>query len=77
MVRAPAPRTTDLGSILVFLEISLLCYTSDSLVAARTGALRYRVSAGTGWPDISTLSLDEVESLICSFYLSAAARKLV
>ena len=40
------------------------------------GAWRYMVSAGTGWPGVSILWLGEMESLICSFYLSVAARKL-
>ena len=39
--------------------------------------LYYRVSAGTGQPGVSILWLGEVESLICSFYLSVAARKIV
>ena len=34
------------------------------------GAWWYRVSAGTGWLGVSILSLGEVESLICNFYLS-------
>ena len=46
-------------------------------VATMPDAWRYRVSAGTGWPGVSILRLGEVESLICNFYLSAAARKLV
>ena len=37
----------------------------------------YRLSAGTGQPSVSILWLDEVESLICNFYLSVAARKIV
>ena len=41
------------------------------------GAWRYRVSAGTDRPGASILWLGEVESLICSFYLSVAARKIV
>ena len=41
------------------------------------GAWRYRVSAGTGRPGVSTLRLGEMESLICNFYLSVAARKIV
>ena len=41
-------------------------------VRALSGAWRYRVSAGTGWPGVS-----EMESLICNFYLSVAARKIV
>ena len=39
--------------------------------------MRCRVSAGTGRPGVSTLWLGEVESWICNFYLSVAARKLV
>ena len=56
-------------------------HTSDSKigtpVATLPGAWRYRVSAGTGRPGVSILWLDEVESLICNFYLSVAARKIV
>ena len=37
----------------------------------------YKVSAGTGWPGVSILWLGEMESLICNFYLSVAARKIV
>ena len=46
-------------------------------VATLPGAWRYRVSAGTGCPGVSILWLGEMESLICNFYLSVAARKLV
>ena len=46
-------------------------------VATLPGAWRYWVSAGTGWPRVSILWLGEVESLICNFYLSVAARKIV
>ena len=46
-------------------------------VATLPGAWRYRVSAGTGWPGVSILRLGEVERLICNFYLSMAARKIV
>ena len=46
-------------------------------VATLSGAWRYRVSAGTGWPGVSILWLGETESLVCSFYLSAAARRIV
>ena len=56
-------------------------HTSDSKidtpVATLPDAWRYRVSAGTGRPDVSVLWLGEVESLICNFYLSVAARKIV
>ena len=46
-------------------------------VATLPGAWHYRVSAGTGWPGVSILWLGEVESLICNFYLSVAARTIV
>ena len=46
-------------------------------VATLPGAWRYRVSAGTGRPGVSMLRLGEVESLICNFNLSVAARKIV
>ena len=46
-------------------------------VATLPGAWHYRVSAGTGQPSVSILWLGEVESLICNFYLSVAARKIV
>ena len=44
-------------------------------LATLPGAWRYRASAGTGWPGVSILC--EVESLICNFFLSVAARKIV
>ena len=46
-------------------------------VATLPGAWRYRVSAGAGQPGVSILWLGEVERLICSFYLSVAAHKIV
>ena len=46
-------------------------------VATLPGAWRYRVSPGTGRPGVSILWLGKVESLICSFYLSVAVRKIV
>ena len=56
-------------------------HTSDlkigTPVATLPGAWHYRVSAGTSRPDVSILWLGEVESLICNFYLSVAARKIV
>ena len=45
-------------------------------VAILPGARRFRVSAVTSWPGVSILRLGEMESLICNFYLSVAARKL-
>ena len=56
-------------------------YTSDfktgTSVATLPGAWHYRVSAGTGRPGVSILWLGEVESWICNFYLSVAARKIM
>ena len=56
-------------------------HTSDlkngTPVATLPGAWRYRVSAGTGRPDASILWLGEMESWICNFYLSVAARNIV
>ena len=46
-------------------------------VATLPDAWCYRVSAGTGQPGVSILWLGEVESLICNFCLSVAARKIV
>ena len=56
-------------------------HTSDlkigTPVATLPGAWHYRVSTGTGRPSVSILSLGEVERLICNFYLSVVARKIV
>ena len=56
-------------------------HTSDfkigTPVATLPGAWHYRVSAGTGRPGVSILCLGEIESWICSFYLSVAAHKIV
>ena len=56
-------------------------HTSDlkigTPVATLPGPWRYRVSTGTGRPGVSILRLGEMESLICNFYLSVAARKIV
>ena len=56
-------------------------HTSDlkigNPVATLPGAWRYRASAGTGQPGVSILLLGEMESWICNFYLSVAARKIV
>ena len=49
----------------------------DTPVASLSGVWRYMVSAGTGRPGVSILRLGEVESWICNFYLSVAARKIV
>ena len=56
-------------------------HTSDlnigTPVATLPGTWRYRVSTETGQPGVSILWLGEVESLICDFCLSVAARKIV
>ena len=52
-------------------DFSKLCHASDfkigTPVATLSGAWRYRVSSGTGWPGVSILWLDEMESWICNF----------
>ena len=62
-------------------DFSWLSHTSDlktgTPVATLPGAWRYRASAGTGRPGVTILWLGEVESLICNFYLSVAACKIV
>ena len=62
-------------------DFSGLSHTSDfkigTPVATLPGAWRYRVSAGTGRPGVSILGLGEVESFMCNFYLSVAARTIV
>ena len=48
----------------------------DTPVATLPGAWRCRVSAGTGWPSVRILSLGEMESSVCNFILSVAARNI-
>ena len=45
-------------------------------MATLQGPWHYRVSAGIGRPGVSILLLGKVESLICNFYRSMAARKI-
>ena len=56
-------------------------HTSDfkigTPVATLPGAWRYMINAGTGRPGVSILLWCEIERLICSLYLSVAARKIV
>ena len=56
-------------------------HTSDlkvgTPVVTLPGAWRYRVRAATGRPGVSILWLGEMESWICNFYLSVAARQIV
>ena len=83
MVKASASRATDprLDSRLRCRDFTRSCHTSDlkidTPVATLPGAWRYRVSAGTGRPGVSILWPGEMESLICNFCLSVAARKIV
>ena len=76
MVKASASRAEDPGfdSRLMRGDFSGSCHASDlnicTRVAAVSGAWRFGVSAGTGWPGVSILRLGEVESLICNMYLS-------
>ena len=80
VVRRPPWERKILGSNPTCARIfSGLSHTSDSKigtpVATLPGAWHYSVSAGTGRPSVSILWLGEVESWICNFYLSVAARK--
>ena len=56
-------------------------HTSDlkisTPVATLPGTWHYRVSTGTGQPGVSILWLSEMESLVCNFSFSVAARKNV
>ena len=56
-------------------------HTSDFKIGTPAAALPsawcYRVSGGTGQPGVSILWLGEMESWICNFCLSVAARKIV
>ena len=82
VVRASASRAEDPGfESCLRQDFSGSIHTSDlnigTPVATLPGAWRYRVSTGTGRPGVSILWLGEVERLICNFYLSVAARKIV
>ena len=82
VVKASASRTEDPRfESRLRRDFSGSSHTSDfnigTPVAPLPGAWRCRVSAGTGRPGVSILWLDEVESLICNFYLSVAARTIV
>ena len=71
--KVSASRVADLGSIPAFAvgSCSKSSHTSDlktgTPVATLPGTKRYRVSAGTGWPDVNKLCLGAIESLICNF----------
>ena len=59
----------------------LSCHTSDwetdALTTTLSGAWCFGVKAGTGWPGVSIPLSGEISSLIGSFCLSVAARKIV
>ena len=82
MVKASASGAEDPGfESRLRRDFSGSSHTSDlkigTPVATLPGAWRYKVGAGTGLPGVSILWLGEVESLVCNFYLSVAARKTV
>ena len=82
VVKASASGTEDPGfESRLRQDFSGSSHTSDlkigTPVATLPGAWHYRVSAGTGRSGVSILRLGEVERLICNFYLSVAARKIV
>ena len=83
MVKASASRVEDPGfESRLRQDFSGSSHTSDlkigTLVATLPGTWHYRVSTGTGQQGVGILllCLGEVESLICNFYLSVAARKI-
>ena len=81
VVKASALRVVDTGFKSLFRwDYSGSSHTCDlkigTPVATLPGTLHYRVSAWSGWPDVSILWLGEMESLICNFYLSVAHIKL-
>ena len=82
VVKASAPRAEGPGfEFRLRRAFSGSSHTRDSKIgtplAIVPGAWRYRVSAGTGRPGVRILWLGEVESWICGFYLSVAARQIV
>ena len=69
-------RGADLGSIPV--SFSRSSHTSDLEIGTSVATLPgYRFSAGTGLHGVSILWLGEIESFICNFCLSVAARTIV
>ena len=82
MVKASASRAEDPGfESRLRRDFFGLSHTSDlksgTPVATLPGPWHYRVTAGAGRSGVSILWLGEVESLICNFYLSVAAHKIV
>ena len=82
VVKASASTAEDPGfEFRLRRDFSGSSHTSDlnmgTPVATLPGAWRFRVGAETGRPGVSILCLGEMESLVCNFYLSVAARKIV
>ena len=82
VVKASASRAEDPGfESRLRQDFSGSSHTSDLQTGTPAdtlpGSWCCRISAGTGRPGVSILWLGEMESLICSFYLSVAARKTV
>ena len=82
VVKASALGAKDLGfESRLWQDFSGSNHTSDlkvgTPVATLPGAWHYRVSTGTGPASVSIQWLGEVESLICNFYLSVVACKIV
>ena len=76
VVKAPTSGTEDLGfESRLWGDFSGSSHTIDVEIGTLVATLL--VSAWTGQPSVSMLWLVEVESLICNFYLSVAARKIV
>ena len=79
---ASTSRAADPGfdSCLHHRDFSGLSHTNDfkigTAVATLPSTLSYRISVGTGWCSVNILWLGEIERLICSLYLSVAARKI-
>ena len=82
VVKASASRAEDPGfKSSLHQDFSRLSDTSDlkigTPVAILPGTWCYRASDVNGWPGVRILWLGEMESLICGFCLSVAARKIV
>ena len=68
VVKASALRAADLGfDSHLHLDFSWLSHTIDLETGARVATLPDAASAGTGWPGVSRMWLDEIENLICCF----------
>ena len=82
VVKASASRAEDPGfESRLSWNFLMSSHTSDlkngTPVATLPGVWRYRVRAETGWPGVSILWPGEMESLVCNFCLSVAARTIV